>query len=136
MCNQPFFALYFPVREISRGFSLKVGTVRVPLPLIRNRPENHSHNFGKALGEGLCLLCAPFTSLSYLSLPLYISPSTFLSLSLLLSVFSLSLSLAYLMDVFVLVLKYISKEIYPLDSCLWDISFIIILFSIQDEGHK
>ena len=41
----------------------------------------------------------PFTSLSYLSLPLYISPSTFLSLSL----FSLSFSLAYLMDVFVLV---------------------------------
>ena len=85
-----------------------------------------SHNLGKALGEGLGLLCAPFTSLSlsplslilsltpslsllslplslYLSLSLYISPSTFLSLSLLLSLFSLSFSLAYLMDVFVLV---------------------------------
>ena len=52
-------------------------------------------------------LCIPFTSLSnspsYPSLPLYISPSTFLSLSLLLSLFSLSFSLAYLMDVFVLV---------------------------------
>ena len=77
---------------------------------------------GKALGEGLGLLCAPFTSLSlsplslslclsYLSLPLYISPSTFLFLSLLLFVFSLSFSLAYLMDVFVLVHKisYVHK---------------------------
>ena len=128
-------------------FPLKEGTVRVPLPFRRNRPENHSHNLGKALGEGFGLLCAPFTSLrafhlsaglsplypfhlsipftslslsplypfhlsipftslflsplslslispslSYLSLPLYISPSTFLSLSLLLSVFSLSFS--------------------------------------------
>ena len=49
-----------------------------------------------------------FTSLSLsislsLSLPLYISPSTFLSLSFLLSLFSSSFSLAYLMDVFVLV---------------------------------
>ena len=98
--------------------------MRVPLPFSRNRPENHSHNLGNALGEGLGLLCAPFTfipftslsllplysfhlslslslSLSYLSLPLYISSSTFLSLSLHLSVFSLSV--AYLMDVFVLV---------------------------------
>ena len=109
--------------------------MRVPLFYTRA-----SHNLGKALGEGLGLLCAPFTlsipftslslhisipftslslsplypfhlsipftslsfsplypfhlsipftplsfspSLSYLSLPLYISPSTFLSLSLL-----------------------------------------------------
>ena len=93
--------------------------MRVPLPFSRNRPENHSHNLGKALGEGLCLLCAPFSlcipftslslsplypfhlslSFSYLSLPLYISPSTFLFLYF----FSLSFSLAYLMDVFVLV---------------------------------
>ena len=49
------------------------------------------------------LYASPFHSLSiyplhlYLSLPLYISPSNFLSL------FSLSFSLAYLMDVFVLV---------------------------------
>ena len=105
--------------------------MRAPLPFSRNRPENHSHNLGKALDEGLGLLktgslslslslspfysfhfCIPFTSLSlhlsipfsslslsplypfhltlslslflsYLSLPLYISPSTFLSLSLL-----------------------------------------------------
>ena len=54
-------------------------------------------------------LSIPFTSLSlslylsYLSLPPYISPSTFLSLSLLLSLFSLSFSLAYLMNVFTLV---------------------------------
>ena len=115
------FVFNLPLRFISRfgrfhkEFSLKEGTVRVPLPSSRNRPENHSHYFGKALGEGLGLLCAPFTlsipflylslsplypfqlsipftslslsplslSLSYLSLPLYISPSTFLSLSLL-----------------------------------------------------
>ena len=93
-------------------FPLKEGPVRVPIPFCRNQPENHSHNLGKALGEGLGLLCTPFTSLSlsplslsYLSLPLYISPSSFLSLSLLLSVFSLSFSLAYLMDVFVLVVS-------------------------------
>ena len=84
-------------------FTLK--EVTIPLPFSRNRPENHSHNLGKALGEGLGLLktgslslslslsppypfhlSIPFTSLSlsplflfYLSLPLYISPSTFLS---------------------------------------------------------
>ena len=140
--------------------------MRVPLPFSRNWPENHSHNLGKALGEGLVYsarlslslslsplypfhlsipftslplspfypfhLSIPFTSLSlsplypfhlfipftslslsplysfhlsipfiflslsplslslsYLSLPLFISPSTFLSLSLLLSLFSL-----------------------------------------------
>ena len=111
----------YPVREIYDDFPVKEGTVRVLLPFSRNRPESHSHNLGNALGEVLGLLCAPFTSLflsplypfhlslslflflSYLSLPIYISPSTFLSLSLLLSVFSLSFSMAYLMDVFVLV---------------------------------
>ena len=114
------FVFNLSLRSISRfgrfheDFPLKEGTVRVPLPFSRDRPENHSHNLGKALGEGLGLLCAPFTlsipftslslsplypfqlsipftslslspislSLSYLSLPLYISPSTFiLSLS-------------------------------------------------------
>ena len=114
-----------------KDFSLKERTVRVPLPFSRNRPENYSHNFGKALGEGFGLLCAPFTlsipftslslsplylfhpsipftslsfsplsfslSLSYLSLPLYISPSIFLSLSLLLPFFlSVSFSLSSL----------------------------------------
>ena len=59
----------------------------VPLPFSRNLPENHSLNLGKALGEGLGLLCAPFTSL--LSLPLYISP-TFLSLLLSIILFGLS----------------------------------------------
>ena len=55
------------------------------------------------LNLSLSLTLSLSLSLSYLSLPLYISPSTFLSLSLLLSLFSLSFSLAYLMDVFVLV---------------------------------
>ena len=52
----------------------------------------------------LSLSFSPSLSLYYLSLPLYSSPSTFLSLSFLLSLFSLSFSLAYLMDVFVLVM--------------------------------
>ena len=136
------FVFNISLRFISRfgrfheDFPLKEGTVRVPLPFSRNRPENHSHNLGKALGEGLDLLCAPFTlsipftflslspfypfhlsipftsvslsplysfqlsnpftslslSLSYLSLPLYISPSTFPSLSLLLSIILFGIS--------------------------------------------
>ena len=60
--------------RFNEDFPLKEGTVRVPLPLSRNRPENHSHNLGKALGEGSGLLCAPFTSIpfTYLSLsPIY-----------------------------------------------------------------
>ena len=73
-----------------KDFPLKEGTVRVPLPFSRNRPENHSHNLGKALGEGLGLLCAPFTlSIPFTSLSL----SLFLSLSLSLSVLSLPPSL-------------------------------------------
>ena len=119
-------------------FPLKEGTVGVPLLFSRNRPENHSHNLGKALGEGLRLLCAPFTlSIPFTSLslsplypfhlsipfsslslsPLYsfhlsipftslsLSPlyPFHLSLSLPLSLFSLSFSFAYLMDVFVVV---------------------------------
>ena len=82
-------------------FPLKEGTVRVPLPFSRNRPENHSHNLGKALGEGLGLLCAPFTSLSlsplypfHLSLSLLsLPPSLYLSFYL---SFSLSPSLCLL----------------------------------------
>ena len=102
-------------------FPLKGGTVRVPLPFSRNLPENHSHNLGKAFGEGFGLLCAPFTSLS-LSLPLYISPSTFLSLSLLLFVFSLSFSLVYLMDVFVLVWLHKVSSIWTKSTfCDWSV---------------
>ena len=83
-------------------FTLNEGTV--PLPFSRNRPENHSHNLGSIrrrvgftqnwLPFTLSLsplysfhLSIPFTILSlylsYPSLPLYIFPSTFLSLSLL-----------------------------------------------------
>ena len=126
------FIINLSLRFISRfgrfheDFTLKEGTV--PLPFSRNRPENHSHNLGKAKGWVYSKLAPfhslypfhlsiPFTSLSlsplypfhlsilftslslshlvspsrshslYLSLPLYISPSTFLSLSLLLSLF-------------------------------------------------
>ena len=63
--------------------------MRVPLPFSNNRPENHSHNLGKVLGEGLGLPCEllhlsiPFTSLSLSTLyPFHLSiPFTSLSLS-------------------------------------------------------
>ena len=87
------------MRSISRfgrfhkDFPLKEETKCVPLPFSRNRPENHSHNLGKALGKGLSLLCVPFSYL-YLSplYPFHISLSLSLSLSISLSL-SLSLSL-------------------------------------------
>ena len=109
------FVFNLSLRFISRfgrfqeDFHLKEGTVRVQLPFSRNRPENHSYNLRKALGEGLGLLCAPFTpSIPFTSLSLFISPPLSISLLLpfFLSLFSLSLSLAYLMDVVVLVFSY------------------------------
>ena len=111
------FVINLSLRFISRfgrfheDFTLKEGTV--PLPFSRNWPENHLHNLGKALGEGLGLLKTGSLSLSLSLSPLYpfhfslslISPSLSISLLLpfFLSLFSLSFSLAYLMDVFVLV---------------------------------
>ena len=78
-------------------FPFKEGTVRVPIPFSRNRLENHSHNLGKALGEGLGLLCAPFTSVSLSPLyPFHLS----LSLSLSLSLISPSLSISLLLPFF------------------------------------
>ena len=121
MCNNLRFLSRFG--RFHTDFLLKERTVRVPLPFSRNRPENHFNNLGKALGEGFGLLCAPFTSLRYFhlsipftSLSLSLSLSLFLSISLLLpfflslsfSLFSPSFSLAYLMDVFVLV--YTQKQ--------------------------
>ena len=116
MCNQPLFALYFPVREISRkrepcaSPSLLVGiglrTTHIIWESIRRRVGFTLRAFHLSIpftSLSLSLTLSLSLSLSYLSLPLYISPSTFLSLSLLLYVFSLSFSLAYLMDVFVLV---------------------------------
>ena len=50
-------------------FTFKEGTV--PLPFCRNRPENHSHNLGKALGERLGLLKTGSLSLSLSLSPLY-----------------------------------------------------------------
>ena len=94
-------------------FPLKEGTVRVPLPFSRNRPENHSHNFGKALGEGLVLLCAPFT----LSIPftsLYISPLYPFHLSITFA--SLSLSPLYL---FHLSIPFTSLSLSPLSLSLF-----------------
>ena len=113
MCNQPFFALYIPVREIHEDFPLKEGTVRVPLPFSRNRLENHTHNLGKALGEGLGLLY-PFLSL-FLSL----SPSLTLYLSLLSQPPSLYLSF------------YLSFSISP-SLCLLS----IILFGVSNGRFR
>ena len=77
-------------------FSLKEGTI--PLPFGRNRPENHSHNLGKALGKGLGLLKTGSLSLSLSLSPLYpfhlSIPFTNLSLSPLF--LSISLYLSYL----------------------------------------
>ena len=79
-CDQPLFTLYF-------------SDFTIPFTLSLYRPFHLSLSLS---------LISPS-----LSLPLYISPSTFLSLSLLLSLLSLSFSLAYLMDVFVHVIIYV-----------------------------
>ena len=109
-------------------FSRILLSKREPFPSLLVGIGLRTTNLGKALGEGLGLLKTgslslslslsplypfhlyiPFTSLfhslflslhlSYLSLPLYVSPSTFLSLYLLLSLFYLSFSLVYLIDI-------------------------------------
>ena len=99
-----------------KDFTLKEGTLRVPLPFSRNWLENHSHNLRKALGASHSLypfhLSIPFTSLSLSTLslsplypfhlyPFHLSiPFTSLSLSPLypfhLSIPFTSLSLLYL----------------------------------------
>ena len=102
----PYKSHVFCVIDIlGYNFPLKEGTVRVPLPFSRNWPENHSHNLGKALGEGMGLLCAPFTSLFFSPLyPFHLSlsllslpPSLYLSFYL---SFSLSPSLCLLSIIF------------------------------------
>ena len=55
------------------NFTLKEGTV--PLPFSMNRPENHSHNLRKALGERLGLLKTGSLSLSLSLSPLSLSLS-------------------------------------------------------------
>ena len=119
-------------------FPLKEGIVRVPLPFSRNRPENHSHNLRKALGEGLGLLGAPFTSLSLISPSLSISLLLpfFLSLS-----FFLSFSLAYLMDVFVLVnsgeRKIIKNYLYFNLFQTWDLAeFWLPAWPVQPDPES
>ena len=107
MCNQTLFTLYFSVWEILQEFYS-------PFHSLSLYPLHLSISFTSL---SLPLSISISLSLSYLSLPLYISPSTFLSLSLFLpfflslsfSLFSLSFSLTYLMDVFVLV-YYMSVE--------------------------
>ena len=57
-------------------------------------------------------------SLSYLSLPLFISPSTFLSFSLLLSLFSLSFSLENLYPCFIYNRCYLMNSFFPAKMCI------------------
>ena len=105
------FVFNLSLRSISRfgrfheNFPLKEGTVRVPAPFSRNGPENHSHNLGKALGEGLGLLCAPFTlSIPFTSLSL--SPLYPFRLSLSLSIISPSLSISLLLPFFLSIILF------------------------------
>ena len=117
-------------------FPLKEGTLSAPLPFSRNRPENHSHNLGKALGEGLGLLCTPFTlSIPFTSLslsplyPFHLSiPFNSLSLSPLypfrLSIPFTSLSLSPLYP-FHLSIPFTSLSLSPL------YSFHLSLFSLS-----
>ena len=79
-------------------FTLKEGTA--PLPFSRNRPKNHSHNLGKALGKGLGLLKTGSLSLSLSLSPLYpfhLSLSISLPIYLLLPFISLSLLLSIIL---------------------------------------
>ena len=107
-------------------FPLKEGTVRVLLPFSRNLPENHSHNLGKALGEGLGLLKTGSLSLSLSLSPLHpihlFSLFTSLALSPLYP-FHLSLSLS-------LSLIYHSISISLLLPFFLSLSFSLSLLSI------
>ena len=89
-------ALFPSLRDFTRIFLSKREPCASFLLLSRNRPENHSNNFGKALGKGLGLLCAPFTfSIPFTSLslsPLYTFHLSIPFTSLSLSPLSLSLS--------------------------------------------
>ena len=87
-------------------FNLRAFHLTIPLSLSPLYPSlSLSLSLSPSLPPSPSLLLS--LPLSHLSLPLYIFPSTFLSLSFLLSLFSLSLSLTYLMDVFVLVIYQI-----------------------------
>ena len=96
---------------LHEDFTLKEGTV--PLPFGRNRPENHSHSLGKALGDGLGLLKTGslLISLSLSTLcPFHLSLSLFLSISLL----SPSLSIFLLLPFFLSLSFSLSSLYYSL----------------------
>ena len=101
-------ALSFGLGDFTRIYSQR-RTVRcalfTPLSLYPSLSFPLSIPLYPSLSLSLSFCPSLSLSLSYPFLPLYIFPSTFLSLSFLLSLFSLSFSLAYLMDVFVLVLS-------------------------------
>ena len=113
---RPLIKLYFAVWEISQGIKGKIFSFSLSSPF---------HSLSIYISLSLFLypspfhlslpLSIPFTSLSFSYLPL--SLSFYLSFSL----FSVSFSLAYLMDVFVIVhnIKYDLKgNMRPLFSCL------------------
>ena len=92
----PSLSLYFP---LSHSLSLSIPlspSLSLSIPLYPSLLLSLSFSLSPSL--------PPYLSFSYLTLLLYISPATFLSLSFLLSLFSFSFSLAYLMDVFLLVI--------------------------------
>ena len=111
-----------------KDFPLKEGTVRVPLPFSKNRPENHSHNLGKALAKGWVYSARLSLSLSLSPLyPFHLSiPFTSLSLSPL----SLSLSLLSLPPSLYL-LFYLSFSLSPSLSLL-----TIILFGVSNRYFR
>ena len=133
-----------------KDFPLKEGTMPVPLQFSRNRPENHSHNLGKALGEGLGLLCMhslyffhlpiPFTSL--LLSPLYpfhlsiaftslsLSPLSLFHPSLYLS-FYLFFSLSPSLSLLSIIIFGISNGFFLSLLCIW-----ILLFHIHSTMHN
>jgi hypothetical protein len=118
----------FRFGRLYEDFPLKEGTVRVPLPFSRNRPENHSHNLGKALGEGLGLLCSPFT----LPIPFttILSPPYPFHLSIPFNSLSLSPLYPFHPSLF-LSLSYLSLPIYISPSAFLSLSLLLSLFSLS-----
>ena len=99
-------------RRFHEDFTLIEGTV--PLPFSRNRPENHSHNLGKTLGEGLGLLKTASLSLSLSLSPLH---PFHLSIPFTLSISFTSPSLSPLHP-FHLSIPFTSLSLYPLSLSL------------------
>ena len=108
-CDQPLFTLNFSVWEISRGFFSHFHSLSLSLS-----PLSHS------------------LSLSYLSLPLYISTSTFLSLSLL-SIILFGLSNGRFRPCFIIHTWCIKDMNWLIQQKLFSLIFIVLLSIILIE---